>query len=246
MGMGRFRRGRAAAVIAAVCVTTVVLTGCGKPEFTYVKNADQHVYFKVPFSWHEVNQHDVENFFLGEDPDSELGHRIGQLRPWSVAYDEADPPIPAHFLMNSNQPFVYARVEYLTISERDKVSLDVLRDTIFPVSDTQRQLVAQHLADAEKAGQSSFYPYQDFEPIDDTVLSPGHGLRGVRSIFNYRYASEDPPLKSGVYTFDQTALLSEDSTRVYLLVITCSADCYRQRKAELDAIATSFTVRSSS
>src|ERR1043165_9935371 len=115
MGMGRFRRSRAAAVIAAVCVMAVALAGCGAPEFTYVKNSDQNVYFKVPFSWHEVDQHEVETYFLGEDPNSELGHRIGMLRPWSVAYDEADPPIPAHFLFNSDQPFVYARVEYLTI-----------------------------------------------------------------------------------------------------------------------------------
>jgi len=232
-------------VIAAVCVTAVALAGCGQPEFTYVKNSEQHVYFKVPFSWHQVDQHEVENFFLGEDPESELGQRISQLRPWSVAYDEADQPVAAHFLMASEQPFVYARVEYLTASERDHVSLDVLRDTIFPVSESQRATLAQQMTDAEKAGQSSFYPFQEFEPIDDVVLNPGHGLRGVRVIYNYRYASQDPPMKTGAYTFDQTALLSEDSTRIYLLIVTCSATCYRERKADIEAIASSFTVRSS-
>jgi hypothetical protein len=244
MGMGRFRSDRVATLVAAVCVTAVTLAGCGQPEFTYVKNSEQHVYFKVPFNWHEVDQHEVENYFLGEDPESELGQRIGQMRPWSVAYDEADPPMPMHFSFASEQPFVYARVEYLTVTGRDQVSLDVLRDTIFVVSETSRQNLAQKLSDAEKAGQPLFYPFQDFEPVDDVVLNPGHGLRGVRSIFNYRYASQDPPQKTEEFTFDQTALLSEDSTRIYLLIITCSATCYRERHAELDAIATSFTVRS--
>jgi hypothetical protein len=246
MGMGRFRRGRVVAVIAAVCVMAVTLAGCSEPEFTYVKSSEQHVYFKVPFSWHQVDQDQVKNFLLlGEDPESAMGHAIQELRPWTVAYDEADPPTLDHFYFSGDQPFVYARVEYLTQTARDKVSLDSLRDMVFPVSDTGRQSIEQQLADAEKQGQPLFNPLQDYERVDDVVLNPGHGLRGVRVIYNFRYASQDPPITTGVYTFDQTSYLSEDSTRLYLLVVTCSAACYKERKADIDAIATSFTVRSS-
>jgi hypothetical protein len=120
-----------------------------------------------------------------------------------------------------------------------------LRDKIFPVSDSGRQDLEQQLAEAQAKGQPVFYPLQDFERVNDEVLNPGHGLRGVRTVFNFRYASQSPPQESAIFTFDQTAYLSEDSTRIYLLVITCSATCYRERQAELDTIATSFTVRSS-
>jgi hypothetical protein len=233
-----------ARLIAAACVTATALAGCGSPEFTYVKNSDEHVFFKVPYGWHELDQKAVGDYFLGEDPDSETGQRMGQLRPWSVAYDEADEPALEHFWFTSERPFVYARVEYLTMAGRDRVSLDTLRDLMFPVSDSGRETIQQRLAAAEQAGQPQFYPLQDFEPVNDVVLSPGDGMRGVRVVYNYRLASQNPPVTSDVYTFDQTAYLSEDSTRVYLLVITCSAACYRERVAELDTIATSFKVRS--
>jgi hypothetical protein len=246
MGIGRFRRGTAAAVIAAVCVMTVTLAGCGQPEFTYVKNSDQHVYFKVPFSWHEIDEGQVHRFMLqGTDPDSATGQAMQQMRPWTVAYDEADPPALDHFYFSGAKPFVYARVEYLTETGRDQVNLDNLRDMVFPVSDSGRAEIEKQLADAEQQGHPLFNPLQDYERVDDVVLAPGHGLRGVRVIYNFRYVQQDPPFSTDIYTFDQTAFLSEDSTRIYLLVITCSATCYRERHAELDAIATSFTVRSS-
>jgi hypothetical protein len=45
-------------------------------------------------------------------------------------------------------------------------------------------------------------------------------------------------------TFDLTALVNNDSSKLYLLLIRCSTSCYRARVSELDTIAKSFTVRS--
>ena len=47
-----------------------------------------------------------------------------------------------------------------------------------------------------------------------------------------------------LHTFDQTALVNNDGSKVYLLIIRCSTTCYRERSSELDTIAKSFTVRS--
>jgi hypothetical protein len=55
----------------------------------------------------------------------------------------------------------------------------------------------------------------------------------------------DYELANGVlHTFDQTALVNNDGSKIYLLIIRCSTSCYRERSSELDAIAKSFTVRS--
>ena len=40
------------------------------------------------------------------------------------------------------------------------------------------------------------------------------------------------------------ALVNNDSSKLYLMIIRCSTACYRARSAELGTIATSFTVRS--
>src|SRR5436190_20826696 len=97
----------------------------------------------------------------GAEPDSATAQAIQQLGAWAVAFDEADPPTLNHFLFPGDQPIVYARVEYLTQTRRDQMSLDGLRDAMFPVSESGRQSIDQQLAAAEKAGQPQFFPLKN-------------------------------------------------------------------------------------
>ena len=60
-------------------------------------------------------------------------------------------------------------------------------------------------------------------------------------IFNYRVGGQGE-----LSTFDQTAYTNDDASRMYLLLIRCSARYYRDRGSEVRDVATSFTVRSSS
>jgi hypothetical protein len=102
----------------------------------------------------------------------------------------------------------------------------MLRNAILPVT-----------ADAREAAASST-DLSDFELLHDEVLAPSNGLHGVRVVFDY-------VLGSGVmHTFDETALVNNDNSKLYLLMIRCSTACYKTRYDELDTIAKSFTVRS--
>ncbi len=74
--------------------------------------------------------------------------------------------------------------------------------------------------------------------MHDEVLTPANGLHGVREVFDYELAS------GVMHTFDETVLVNNDSSTIYLMIIRCSSSCYRERSTELDTIATSFTVRS--
>jgi hypothetical protein len=122
---------------------------------------------------------------------------------------------------------VYARVAQLTTDEQNAVSLDMLRNAFLPVT-----------ADARQAATATL-PLTGFELVHDEVLTPSSGLHGVRVVYDYE-------LGNGVlHTFDQTALVNNDGSKLYLLIIRCSTNCYRQRSGELDTIAKSFTVRSS-
>ncbi|HEX6468068.1 MAG TPA: hypothetical protein VF069_03160 [Streptosporangiaceae bacterium] len=201
------------------------LVACGSPQFTYVKNSGDRTYFKVPANWHKIDAKPIDPAVTGDTPDSAAAAARGM---WSVAYDADARPSADHMLI-SEEPIVYAGVYQLTKDEHDAYSLDKLRDSFLPVTDSSRQLVAQR-------AQAQGTPVPKLERLYDQELTPGDGLRGVREVYNYDLSI------GGMQTYDLTAYLS-DQGQVYVLLLHCSARCYRNRVKEINSIATSFTVR---
>jgi hypothetical protein len=222
-------------LIALFCAT---LAGCGEPEFTYVKNSGAHTYFKVPHSWHQLAQSEMIDPFSGSDQDSAQRAIENQL-VWSVAYDADPEPDGTHIITGTDEPFVYSSVRPLTQGAQGMVSLDLLRNLIIPVT-----AMSQKPSDtAYQAAAQQGFNVESFELLRNDLLTPGSGIRGVRVVFNYKF----PGLLPGaglLNTFDQTALINDDATKLYVLLIRCSARCYQKRAAELNTVATSFTVRS--
>jgi hypothetical protein len=223
-------RARAISGVITAAAAALLLSGCAGPEYTYVRDADGGTYFKVPSAWKKVDQKALEGQLFG-DPESATAQVQKQLT-WSVAYDAQAQPSADHLLVGAggadDQPFVMAKVQTLTEPQRNQVSLDSMRNAIgLPVAvpdDTRKQM--------ESAAE---YPFKNFELLDDQVLPTQDGVRGVRSVFNFRLAN-------GVQTFDETSYLSADGSRISTLLIRCSAACYRQRSGEIDQIAQSFKV----
>lgn len=199
------------------------LAACGSPQYTYVKNSGEQTYFKVPAGWHKIDAKPIDPAMTGDQPDSAIARGRGM---WSVAYDADAHPTADHLLI-SEEPIIYASVYHLTPQEHDAYSLNQLRDSFLPVTDSSREAAA-----ARAQGQ----PLPKLERLLDKELKPGEGLRGIREVYNYVL-----PV-GGVQTYDLTAYLS-DNGQVYLLLLHCSANCYRSRAKEFDSIVTSFTVR---
>jgi hypothetical protein len=225
--------------IGLLVALVVVLAGCGEPAYTYVKNSGEHTYFKVPHSWHQLDRSDLIDPFSRADADSALS-AVEKKLVWTVAYDADAEPDGIHIIIaGSDEPFVYSSVRPLTADQQGLFSLDTLRNLIVPVTAmTQKPTDTAYLA-AAQAG----FNVESFELLRSDLLTPGAGVRGVRVVYNYRF----PDLlgRPGLLnTFDQTAYVNDDASRLYILLIRCSARCYSKRGAELDAIATSFTVRS--
>jgi hypothetical protein len=203
----------------------LALSACGQAQYTYVQNTSQRTYFKVPASWHNIDRGELESTLFPVDPDSAAG-QARKRSVWSVAYDAANDPTATHVVQATGDPFVFATVRNLADSERGSVSFDMLRNLFLPVTDSARE-------QAKTAG----FILQDFELLRDEVLTPGQGVRGVRAVFNYKFPS------GSVQTFDETAYMTDDASRIYFLLLRCSAHCYRSRQKELDGVAKSFTVR---
>jgi hypothetical protein len=221
---------RAGVAALAVVTTLAGAVACGAPEFTYVKNSGEKTYFKVPHAWHKISEQDLDDLLIDEP----AGSAVADLRralSWSTAYDASAEPSATHLLsgQTTDDPIVYARILRLTATQRDAISLDALRNAFgLPVTDDAR------LATAEQGGLTGF------EALRDDVLTPSANIHGVRVVYNYL-------LPGGVlHTFDQTAYVNNAGDRLYLMVLRCSATCYKDRVDEFDKIATSFTVRNRS
>lgn len=215
--------------IAVITSTMTILTACGQAEFIYVANSDEKTYVRIPGDWKQVDETVIDDYFTPSNPDSAVG-QIRRMLRWSVAYDASDDPRPEHMTTaaSSVDPILYLTIRHLPPAEQAQVSYDYMRDAFTYVTPSGRQLATQ-------AG----YDMSTFELLLDEILPAGEdGLHGVRVVFNFE-------LRTGVvHTFDQTVWANADSSILYLLLIRCTAKCYRERATEIDDIATSFTVRS--
>ena len=215
---------RVAAALASVILGWVVLgigSGCAPPEHTYVGNNANHTYFKVPASWHEIDQSALQQTMTGASPTPQSDTE------WVVAYDAAEVPSPAHLLAsNTLEPIVYVSVRPLPVEASGQVSLDNLRDLVLPVTPTARAATA-----------ATSTTFTDFSLVSDSELTPKSGLRGVREVFQYR-------VEGGLLqTFDQTAYTNKDGSKVYVMLLRCSSKCYQARRSELESVVASFTVQ---
>jgi hypothetical protein len=193
--------------------------GCAAPQFTYVSDTSASTYFKVPYGWHRIS--DVSLAAQFKSRGSALGQGNGT---WDIAYDADPAPAAVHlFSPNATKPFVFAFVAPLNQS----LSYDGLRDVLLPVTVGGRAAAAQ-----------GNFPLTNFRLLRDTVIKPGQGVHGVSDTFEYTYPG-------GITdTFGKVALTNVHSTQLYVLIVHCVSTCYSQNRDQIDAIVSSFTVRS--
>jgi hypothetical protein len=203
----------------------VLFTACAKPTYTFVTNSDDHLYFKVPASWSEIKQRDLDKFASPGLDDAAAAALRAQT--WTIAFDAGDKPSIAHiFSPQVKAPVVFARVLRSSSGDTTTVTLDALRDFFLPVTKTARM-----------TARASGSELPGFRSIVDHVMSRDDGLSGVHEVFRYNV--------SGVMqTFDQTALVTKDASRVYILLVRCTQACYADRQGELATVVRSFIVKS--
>jgi hypothetical protein len=217
------RRARWAAVGVALAVVGL-LAACGGPSYTYVTNSEDRTYLRVPNSWRPIDTTEL-GAAIGLDPTVDANAQGF----WLAAYDAAADPSTAHLLgPHSADPAVFVGVQDIPPEWRGQVSLDLMRDFFGrPVSEMGRQRAAANPAS----------PFSGFGLISDEVLTPGDGIRGVHSVYQYR-------IQGGpAQVFDQTLYVNDDASKLFMLYVRCSAQCYEQRQQEIASVVSSFTVR---
>jgi hypothetical protein len=214
------RRRGLSAIAGLGTALALFLAGCGAPSYTYVANTGQNTYFKVPYSWQQINSTALVKAITNG------GSANGA---WIVGYDASGKPSAQHVLgMVPDSPFVYATVGQLNSATTDMLSYNVLKDFFLPVTSTAR-------TDAAQQG----FPLTGFRLLASSNLAPGQGIHGVGETYDYTFPG------NRVVTFEQVALTNATNTEVYLLLVHCTATCFTHNKAQISAVINSFTVRSS-
>lgn len=213
----RVRRSAAAALL--VCAAALALSACTGSGYHYVKNSSEEgsgTYFKIPEGW---RVYDENEFFAKLDLPPERA-KERKATSWAIAFDASSKPTLKHFEQAvTRQPFGIAEVRQLGPQERDQFSLMTMRNLVVPVD----QL-------AESGAELEVLKLEEF--------SRDGGFHGLRFTFNFRY-----PQAEEFVTFDQVSIVDSDTKEVHLLVISCSARCYEQKKDTINTVMDSWTVK---
>lgn len=207
-------------VIALLGIALVLgLTGCGESSKLYPASKSEGVFFSVPTNWKALSTASL-NKYERESTEPEGAARQALVK-WQIAYTTNKKlKVPEVFNLTApSQPLVFARVRDLESSEINSVSYNSLRDVIVPVT----QIIA---------GDDPSAP--DFQIlVDQEVVQKG--ARGVQTVYSFSIDDKKQ-------TINQTSLMSNDRTTMYIFVVRCTTECYAKNKKKIEEIVSSFTV----
>ncbi len=220
--MGGLRLKVTSLAAALVAAASALLTACAESTYTYVSSRDHNTVFRVPSDWTKFEEEVIEEELFGS------GSATGEIlaaTSWTVGFDASNDPAIGNVVgLVATDPVVYVFVRELDETTRGRVSLNTLRDLLLPVTASARQTAAEQ-------GQLP----EGFELLRDDTLEEGDGLRGVHVAFNY-------DLGASLQTFEQKVLTNQDTSKIYTVVVHCSATCFTDRESEITDIVESFTV----
>jgi hypothetical protein len=192
------------------------VAGCLAPDYTYVADSSDNAYFKVPPSWREVSPASLQAV---QGPSANQGAYL-----WSRAYDASTRPSVNHVFSTSSKPVAYASVLALSASERNDVSFNSMRDLLLPVTSAARS-----------AASAAHQQLSGFQSFGDEVITDSHNDRGIREIFDYNLGTTPE-------TFDLTVMTNSATTKLYFLLVHCTARCFVANYPEIEKVVGSFTV----
>src|SRR3989442_15205655 len=206
---------------ALVLALGLSMSACAAANYTYVSNASTQTYFKVPSSWKLFTK---QQLLVATNLDKSL--EASKSFDLLMGFDADPSPRINHVLgIVTQYPALMAQVRELSAAAQDQASLMTLRNLWIPQLD---QLIQNDSADVLS--------------LKEVVLAGG--FHGIRMVYNISLGGNLNVLAGNqVVRVNQTAYLDPAAKRAYLLVISCTADCYQHNQTAINQIADSFTIR---
>ncbi|MEI6867020.1 MAG: hypothetical protein WCK62_00820 [Actinomycetes bacterium] len=208
-------------LLVLIPVLSLALSGCGAPSQIYAADKKDGVYLTLPNGWHSVSQQKL-NSLEATSTVTGATERLSLVR-WQEGFSP-DAKIGAKAVLSlsaPSSPVIYVRVRGLTFDETNAVSFNSLRNMIVPLT-------------TWIDGSDTSAP--EFQIFDDTPIVQKIA-RGVHT--NYEFTVKGQPSQ----TIDQTALVSDDRSSIFVLIVRCTTTCFEKNRDLLSKISKSFTVR---
>ncbi|MCX6450163.1 MAG: hypothetical protein NTZ31_00435 [Actinobacteria bacterium] len=211
---------RTKGTITMALIGVISLTGCQSSQI-YSGDKNLGMFVAIPHGWKKISQ---EQLHTRELQATTVG---AKERAQSVIFQEAyslDPktsPAEVFSIKAPQDAIVLLRSRYLTGDEMNSVSYNWLRDVVFPLTTWLSNPTAKT---------------PQYQLIDDleNVQNKARGVRTVYSVVDSDKVSQ---------TISQTALVSDDRTKIYVLLIRARTSWYQKNASIVSKIAKSFTVR---
>jgi hypothetical protein len=212
-----------------------------------VRDPGVGVAYRIPTSWTVFD----EMTLTGVDP----GSPQGAVDPivWLTAFDGNPAPKTEHVLdLTADYPYGLAIVYELQGRVRENLDISSMRNLMFP------------LDGFTNPGDFQVHSY------NDSLVLYGGGLRGIAMDFSFRlsalpaaerelsitmpgispfFGSEAPQtspgtsqLMSDFVRFQQVVYTDPGANRVFVMLVGCSAECFRHNKPAIDATVNSWRV----
>jgi hypothetical protein len=222
MPVRRSMRIRASSVLCVIVAVAFVAAACGGSGQQYVKNSDDHAYYKVPDDW---KLFDEKSILANTDDLSDEQREQILSSSWRTGFDASPQPDIGHLLRSSAQyPTGFARVSPLSFDDADTVSDKELRNEFVDIDK------------AIDAGQVEMVAY-DSENRDG-------GFHGIRFRARINAAPESEVYAEGpAFTIEQISLLNQAKDKKYSMLVVCSAKCFETNAGRIKDVVDSWTVQ---
>jgi hypothetical protein len=205
---------------SALVIGVIALSSCSSSQI-YSGSKSAGTFVAIPNGWNKISESSIHN------REMQSTSLISRARAQAVVFQEAysfSPGVTPAEVLSVDAPkdaIVYLRVRDLNGDEMNSVSYNWLRDLVFPLT----TWLGSSGSNAPK-----------WELLDD-LENVQKGARGVQTL--YSLIGSDRVSQ----TISQTALVSDDRSRIYFLMIRAKTTWYNTHKGILKKIADSFTVR---
>ena len=209
---------RTGLALVALSLATALAVGACKPSgYDYVGSQRDDVFMRVPSSW---KGYDTTQMLTALHIDQTASAGVFH---WLVGFDASPDPSVDHVLLSGgvlpHHPVVLTYVRTLNPAVRDGFSIGSIRNARFSVDQ------------AVSKGQGELVSSSD-------VLFKG-GFHGEHDVFTL--GGSVSPTES--LQVNQVGVVDPAVSKLYLLVVTCDARCYRQNQTVIDDIVKSWQVK---
>ena len=207
--------------LAIISFSILFLSSCGTPSKLYASDQKDGVYFSAPRSWLSITKNTLDSV-EAKSKAAGAADRLASVH-WQIAFSP-DRNLKAAQVLSikaPSQPVVYVRVRSLSYDEANSVSYNTLRDLVVPLT-------------TWASGSDSTAP--SLSVISDSEMVQ-RGGRGIHTRFTFTNSTGEDQ------TIDQSALISDDRSTLYLMIARCTSECFSKHEGEISQIVKSFTVR---